>query len=226
MRMARLNNILSDIIRSGRVVVISPYSNFNIAFSIHLLEGLDNRGIGACIDFGGSNISEHVVVDLCGDSEIRNGLCISSTRQYHVIKIVDEASNCFGNEGTNVICITSRFGKRPGFEKMSYAVYSVRGCGPNLYRLSRISGGREEFYTFLKIANCRVVEYEIPQDLQYIIDELDVIVRNFGSVKASDFLKYVSKKLNMDRESVLNLIRLGISLGVIKYEGGYLFVYQ
>ncbi|MDK6029181.1 hypothetical protein QPL79_07375 [Ignisphaera sp. 4213-co] len=224
MKLIRLEHLISDIVTHGKLVFISPYSNFNIVFSLWLSKELNIRGRNPCIYFDDTYI-EQAMKNLCKDDEVEIHVCASiSSNSSCIIKVVETLSKCIDSGEACSICLVNSV-RRYNSVGDNKIFYNVRIVKPNLYKISKMEGNRVLGYLFLKMNMCELIEYKLPPDLYIVYDELQEIVNEFGSIKVSDFLKYITKRKNMDKEQVINILRLAISMGIIRYDGKYLTIY-
>ncbi len=221
-----LHDILYDIQKNKKLVIYSPYSNFNAVLSLWFFKLLVEEGRKPCIHTDDVHI-EYVVNDLCREKYPEIHICVNALKSHDcVINITNSFSKCAGDIDVNnccVICIANDW--RPVYNRMHGTIYQIKRVGSNLYRVLRVENGKAKGYALLKMQVCEVFQYEMPSDLRIIYEELSEIVNEFGSIKATDFLKYITRKRNMDREHALNMIRLAISMGIIKYSNGHLTIY-
>ncbi len=90
----------------------------------------------------------------------------------------------------------------------------------NIY-FSMICRKLNNIYLF-RMENNDVIEEIIPGAITSIYNELKEYVTMYGSIKASDFVKYIARKYGYSREEAIKIIREAIDLGIIRYDYGCL----
>ncbi len=77
------------------------------------------------------------------------------------------------------------------------------------------------FYLF-RVENNDIIEEHIPNTMISIYNDLKEYVTMYGSIKASDFSRYIAKKYGYSKEEAIKIIRDAINLGIFRYSYGYL----
>ena len=213
-----LENLLNEIISHGNSIIISKYTNFNIVLAYKLYEEAFRRGFKPCLQILDS-YALYYAKRVCGEIGSYENQCDIS------IIIANTYSLClpYKTNSNRVICIVSSFSHRTHNKLSSYNMYKVSNVKENIYRISNLgSGDREKVFSIAEVRMCNLLNYEIPQNVLMICNELRSLASLAGSVKASDFLRYLTRVKGVQREEALEAIRLAISLGLIKYNNGYL----
>lgn len=215
--------LFDELVRLKRVVFLSPYANFNLVFGLslakHLLKFLHSIYMFCEFDIPSS------VLSILDESEIKR-LYISKTVHNVNISNAEGVIMILDKEVNNMyrilrIDIKYLFIFIPRLKLIKdihdMIIYRVRKASTGIYQFLT----KERRY-FVKVIGTQVIEVSIPHNLELIVVELNDIINTFGSIKASDFVKYCMRKMNLGREECVDLVRKAISMGIIKYRGGYL----
>ncbi|MEM2200870.1 MAG: hypothetical protein QXZ41_00650 [Ignisphaera sp.] len=205
---------------------MSSYINFNIIIGLHIAQDVarsKNRVYivyktdlpSTMLDFLDHNVAKYVhVVKRLDDIDLLQTKPI-------IIAMLNTADidlfNAVINKVHNFYIFTPRFSLPK--EKFDYPIYRVQKIKEGLFIVYKDTN---EKY-LIKVFGNNLEEISIPNEVVNICNELKELVVTFGSVKASNFVKYCSRKYGYSREECIELLRQAISLKLIKYVSGYLY---
>lgn len=217
--------MLNNLIDKDRVILISPFKNFNIVLGlniVNLLLQLTHREIAVVIPY---TISSNLVKEVIKNGEnvifFNNFRCLNKFYAYIIIfdRIEDSTLlHCF-LDVDKVFIIVERILQIYKLKNTIWRIFRVRRVDPNTYSLLDIHG---DIPIILTIKDYSIYQSKIPDDVMLIYREVVNHLKEFGSIKASTLLKYMIKNLGYDRDFILNAIRKSIAIGIIKYQSGYL----
>jgi hypothetical protein len=200
------------------IIVRSPYGNFNIVLVAWLYSELSKKGYRLCL-YGVEEFLSNAK-NLCG-IEYPTTPC----QGVDVAIAVGEADllTAFDSNATTRIYIVFRGSLRRRESARKRRTYYVKNVGGGVYIITRRVGGEVPELYAVKVEECSLRDYSLPQSVVEVYSILREVVQLYGgSIKASEFLKHLVKARGFDREGALSAIRLAIKLGLVKYFGGYL----
>lgn len=218
--MASLN--LSSIIAKGRALFVSPYTNFNLVLGLHIAQQLAMDGVRV-----------HLFTDFNVGSRLFYSFELGNHELLKPVKNLDDDSLA----GSTLVAIVTvaddrildlaldRFSNFFVFAHKILAFKHRRCC--NKYRVRKLDASlysisSNDYVLLVKVVNGRINEVGPPKEVLQVAEELRSVTEVFGCVKASNFVKYLVRKLGYGRNKCLELLRLTIALGVVRYRNGYL----
>lgn len=214
---------LRSIIEKGKAIFVSPYTGLSIVLGIHIARHL-TLSKSTVFMFSEYPIpsSTLAIIEPDRSMHIKFLDSLSSVVQNStliaILSYVDiETYNLISSSTSNFYIFTNRLSmSRPRY-RHGLVIYRVKRVGENIYLI------RSNYYRCLiKVSGGSIEEVEIPFEVTLISEELKELMSVYGSVKASVFLKYFSRKYGYSRDKCLELIRKAEALGLVKYVGGYL----
>lgn len=217
---------LKHIVKIGRAVFISSYTNFNVIASLHIAQyfATSTQNVYALYEVDLPPSALNILND-----DMAKSICI--VRSFNDIKLVQSKSiliaiidtidaslfNTIINKAYDFYIFTQKFSRPKG--RRDYHIYKVYKVKEGLFLVHTDTNQRY----LLKISGDNLEEVGIPDEVMRLYNELKEFITTFGSVKASDFVKYCLRKYGYSREACLELLRQAISLKLIKYVDGYIF---
>ena len=215
----------SNLIDGNRVAVVSPFFNFNILLALNAVNELVNSSFGRAVVVTLYRIAPELIdkiIDAGENVTILNGFkCLDNFPIYAAVLDninADSLIQCFINV-EKVLVIAEKIRSLHRLKSGGWKVYRVKRVNTNTYSLLEVNGNG---FILLKVEGYVINRLQIPDDVLLIYNEVVNRIKEFGSIRASDLLKYMVKKLGYDREYILNAIRKSIAMGIIKYQSGYL----
>jgi hypothetical protein len=219
--------ILETVAKLGKVIFLSPYMNFNLTFGLNLARYLV-----------GSSQFIYIFYEFDIPPSLINMLSLNEAERIRISKnlhsiTIDENSTMIIVVNHDILNLSDlvKIKIKNLFIFLPRSKLSENSYGLHICKVHRISTHvyllelRKQKY-FIKINGVHVEEITIPKDVDLVIVELNKLINNFSVVKASDFIKYCIVKLSFSREECIDLVRQAISLGIVKYKGGYLIPVQ
>uniref|UniRef100_A0A7C5XMA3 Uncharacterized protein n=1 Tax=Ignisphaera aggregans TaxID=334771 RepID=A0A7C5XMA3_9CREN len=206
--------------------MVSPYINFNILLGLNIINELvgsiAEKGIVICSYKVSSELVKEIIDEYKDVVFLNSFTCLNNSNVYVIILSNIEADSllrCFVNADKLFVLV----------EKV-WSLNKLRNAGWSIYRVKRVDQATysllniyEDEVVLLNIKGYAIYQSQIPEDVILIYREVVNHVREFGSIKASDLLRYMVKVLGYDKEFILNAIRRSIAIGILGYQSGYLF---
>lgn len=212
---------LDVIIKRGRAVIISPYVSLNMALGLYIAHRI-TESVAPVYILSEYNFHPSLLSILPTGSldkiVIANNLSFVISG-YVVIAILKSLNimlfRSIAKSASDFFILTPKFNTSASLSNIN--VYKVRKVCSSTYSIQTNS-----LVFLIRIAGNDIVEEPIPQEIERLVEELRSLIKSFGSVKASVFVKYMSKKYGYSREKCLELLRRSILMGIVRYENGYL----
>lgn len=216
---------LKHIIGLGKVIFVSPYTNFNIIVGLRIAQDVATsiRNVymvcetdlpSTMLSFLDYNTAKYVRI-----VKRLNNIDLLQTKPIIIamLNTIDiDLFNAVINKVHNYYIFIPRFSLPK--EKRDYYTYRVQKIKEELFLMYKDTN---EKY-LIKVFGNNLEEVSIPDEVINLCNELKELVATFGSVKASNFVKYCSRKFGYSRDECVELLRQAISLKLIKYVDGYL----
>lgn len=220
--------MLTNIIRQDRAVIISPFINFNIMLGLNIANELSHLSSKNIVIATSYKIPSDLIREIIKDGNnillTDSFKCLDNVYAYIIIlnnvdadELVDRLTTI--NKIFKVFVLVEKVRHIHRLGNATWNIYKVRKVNPNTYSILDIHGSG---IVVLGVKGCSIYKLEIPEDVILIYREIVNRVKEFGSIKASELLRYMVKTLGYDREFVLNAIRRSVAMGIIKYQSGYL----
>ena len=218
--------MFTNLINRNRAILVSPYINFNILLGLNIINELvgsiAEKGIVICSYKVSSELVKEIIDEYKDVVFLNSFTCLNNSNVYVIILSNIEADSllrCFVNADKLFVLV----------EKV-WSLNKLRNSGWSIYRVKRVDQATysllniyEDEVVLLNIKGYAIYQSQIPEDVILIYREVVNHVREFGSIKASDLLRYMVKVLGYDKEFILNAIRRSIAIGILGYQSGYLF---
>ncbi|MEM1644304.1 MAG: hypothetical protein QXL96_00300 [Ignisphaera sp.] len=217
---------LKRIIELGKAIFISSYTNFNIITSLHIARYLATLTPTVYfvheVDLPPTalNILDHDVTKSIHVARSLNDIDLIQSKPILVAIIDVVNTNVFNvvvNKTRDFYIFTQKFPRSK--RRRDYHIYRVWKVKEDLFL---VYTDNNQKYLF-KIFGGSFKEMSIPNEIMRLCDELRELMAAFGAIKASNFVKYCSRKYGYSKETCLELLRQAILLRLIKYVNGYLF---
>lgn len=217
--------MLTNIINQDRAVIISPFINFNIILGLNIANELSHLSSKNIVIATSYKIPSDLIREIVKDSNsillINSFKCLDNIYAHIIILNnvnADELVGCLTTIN-KIFVLVEKVHHIHKLGNAAWNIYKVRKINPNTYSILDTHEGN---IVVLGVKGCSVYELEMPEDVILIYREVVNCVKEFGSIKASELLRYMVKTLGYDREFVLNAIRRSIAMGIIRYQSGYL----
>ncbi|MCS7110696.1 MAG: hypothetical protein N3D82_01885 [Ignisphaera sp.] len=217
--------MLTDLISRDRVIVISPFTNFNVILGLNIAYTLmcsNCREISIIISYSVSlSVIREVIKNDKGVLFTREFKCLDNLCACVVVSNSIEAEKllyCF-RKTSKVFVLVNRVHQLHKLRNSAWNTYRVRRVDPNTYSLVSTDGDAP---IILGVKGYSIHQTAIPEDALLIYREVTNYVKEFGTIRASDLVRYMVKILGYDRDFVLNAVRKSIAIGIIRYQSGYL----
>jgi len=218
--------MFTNLVNKNRAILVSPYINFNILLGLNIINELvgsiAEKGIVICSYKVSPELVKEIIDEYKNVEFLNSFTCLNNSNVYVIILSNIEADNllrCFVNAN-----------KLFAFVERVWFLNKLRNAGWSIYRVKRVDQATysllniyEDEVILINIKGNSVYQSQIPEDVMLIYREVVNHVREFGSIKASDLLRYMVKVLGYDKEFVLNGIRRSIAIGILGYQSGYLY---
>jgi hypothetical protein len=218
--------MFTNLINRNRAVLVSPYINFNILLGLNiinaLVDSISGKGIVICSYRVSSELVKKIIDEYKNIGFLNSFACLDNPNVYVIILSNIEADNllrCFVN-ASKLFVLAERVWSLNKLRNAGWSIYRVKRVDQATYSLLSIY---EDEVVLLNIKGYAIYQSQIPEDVMLIYREVLNHVREFGSIRASDLLRYMVKVLGYDKEFVLNAIRRSIAIGILGYQSGYLF---
>ncbi|MEM2852241.1 MAG: hypothetical protein QW438_03495 [Ignisphaera sp.] len=218
--------MLTNIINQDRAIIISPFINFNIMLGLNIANELSHLSSKNIVIATSYKIPSYLIREIIRDGN--NILLIDSFKcldnvYAHIIILnnidADELLISCLTTTNKIFVLAEKLHRIHKLGNSAWNVYKVRKINPNTYS---ILDAHEGNIVVLGVKGCSIYKLEMPEDVVLIYREVVNHVKEFGSIKASELLRYMVKTLGYDREFVLNAIRRSVAMGIIRYQSGYL----
>jgi len=218
--------MFTNLVNKNRAILVSPYINFNILLGLNIINELvgsiAEKGIVICSYKVSPELVKEIIDEYKNVEFLNSFTCLNNSNVYVIILSNIEADNllrCFVN-ANKLFAFVERVRLLNKLRNAGWSIYRVKRVDQATYSLLNIY---EDEVVLLNIKGNSVYQSQIPEDVMLIYREVVNHVREFGSIKASDLLRYMVKVLGYDKEFVLNGIRRSIAIGILGYQSGYLY---
>lgn len=214
-----------NLVNGDRVAIASPFPNFNILLALNIVNEFMDSPSRRAVVISLYRIPPELIDRVIGSGKaimlFNNFECLDNFYVY--VAVLDNVNadsliQCF-NGIEKVFVIAEKIWSLYKLRSAEWRIYRVKRVDTNMYSLLEVDGNG---FILLRIEGHTINRMQIPEDVMLIYNEVVDHIREFGSIKASDLLKYMVKRLGYDREYVLNAIRRSIAMGIIRYQSGYL----
>ncbi len=218
--------MFTNLVNKNRAILVSPYINFNILLGLNIINELvgsiAEKGIVICSYKVSPELVKEIIDEYKNVEFLNSFTCLNNSNVYVIILSNIEADNllrCFVN-ANKLFAFVERVRLLNKLRNAGWSIYRVKRVDQATYSLLNIY---EDEVILINIKGNSVYQSQIPEDVMLIYREVVNHVREFGSIKASDLLRYMVKVLGYDKEFVLNGIRRSIAIGILGYQSGYLY---
>jgi len=209
---------IDTILKLNRSLILSYFMGFNIKLAKKIVERGIEKGyrFSVYIDEGLVRLSferllsETIVGEIC---------IMPNCRDYdYIVALISNSHNFVSiSNYQRFIAIMSQKPRELLNRGIFDEVCNTKRSSIYISMICRRGG----FYLF-RVEDDDIVEEHIPRTMISIYNDLKEYVTMFGSIKASDFSKYIARKYGYSREEAIRIIRDAISLGIFRYSYGYL----
>lgn len=210
---------LVELVERGRVLIVSPYTNFNVVLALEVVKGLTNAGRRVCLrlEHGLERAEVTITEGSVGGS---NNLLIGECREAAELSVmvVDRGERCNECPERCLCVVSSPLPSERRLRQRDWLRVRVRAVAPGLYVLV----GRG-LLQLVALSGSSLVPLGIPDEVLTVCREVEERASAFGSVRASHLLRYLVKVRGFTRGRALSAIRRAIAVGVVGYAGGLLY---